>query len=310
MFGGIFSSRKKRKTKKTRKTSPKISNCYGGIEKRNGTCYSQDDLLKMRNIWNIKHPDKQIRAKQPELIWNRFDEYLQHVCKNEACWLKQQFLDKNIAANIFDQSFTPAKPSNWRTNPVQWLNSLDIENVMKQYEDENEDFEFFGAAPIDFDDKYEGSNQCVFEEICNFNIQTEYNKGIRNIGFIFNLDPHHKSGSHWVSMFVNLDDNYIFFLDTNGISIPIQIKALVNRIKSQCKRDLHKKMRFMDNAPRRHQYENTECGVYCLYAIISQLKKIHTPQWIKRNRIPDEEMKTFRDIFYTDRTKKHSEPIL
>ena len=37
-------------------------------------------------------------------------------------------------------------------------------------------------------------------EICNFNL----NKMIKNkkkIGFIFNLDPHTKGGSHWVSMF-------------------------------------------------------------------------------------------------------------
>ena len=249
----------------------------------------------------MKHPDKQIRSKEPEQIWKRFDEYLQHPCRNESCWLKQQFLDKNIASTIFNESFTPAKPQKWKINPVEWLNSLDIEKVMKQYEDENDNFEFLGASPIDFDDKYKGSDQCVFEEICKLNVPEKYNRGIKKIGFIFNLDPHYKSGSHWVSMFVDLDDNYIFFLDTNGNSIPDEIKALVKRIKLQCKNDLHKNMRFIDNAPRRHQYENTECGIYCLYAIISQLKKLHSPQWIKRNRIPDNEMKEFRDIFFTDR---------
>lgn len=300
MIKRLFSRRKPRR-KPNRKSSLKITNCYGGAEKRHGTCYSREDLIKMRNIWNVKHPDKQIRSKEPEQIWKRFDEYLQHLCRNESCWLKQQFLDKNIASTIFNESFTPAKPQKWKINPVEWLNSLDIEKVMKQYEDENDSFEFLGASPIDFDDKYKGSDQCVFEEICKLNVPEKYNRGIKKIGFIFNLDPHYKSGSHWVSMFVDLDDNYIFFLDTNGNSIPDEIKALVKRIKLQCKNDLHKKMRFIDNAPRRHQYENTECGIYCLYAIISQLKKLHSPQWIKRNRIPDDEMKEFRDIFFTDR---------
>ena len=303
MFGGMFSTRK-RKPKKKRKSSLKITNCYGGVEKRDGTCYTRDNLIEMRNLWNIKHPDRQIRATDPEQIWKKFDEYLQHVCSSEACWLKQHFIDKKISSKIFDKSFSPSKPSKWRKNPVEWLDSLDIQRVMKQYEDTNDNFEFYGAAPIDFDDKYKGTDQCVFEEICKLNVQERYNRGKTNLGFIFNLDPHYKSGSHWVSLFVDLNDNYIFFLDTNGNSIPIRVKELVKRIKSQCKNDLHKKMRFIDNAPRRHQYENTECGMYCLYAIIAQLKKLHTPQWIKRNRIPDDEMKEFRDILYTDRLPK------
>lgn len=304
MFGGIFSTKKRRPRMKT---SRKITNCYGGSEKRNGSCYSKEDLIKMRDIWNVSHPDKLIRTKNTEKIWNKFDNYLQHVCKSEACWLKQQFINKQIASNIFDTSFTPEKPSKWKINPVEWLDSLDIEKVMHQYEDENENFEFLGPSPIDFDDKNDsGADRCVFEGICDLNIQEKYANGIKHLGLIFNLDPHYKSGSHWVSLFVNLDKNYIFFLDTNGNYIPDEIKDLVKRIKYQCKTDLHKKMKFIDNAPRRHQNEGTECGMYCLYAIVSQLKGIHTPQWIKRNRIPDDKMKDFRDIFFTDRTALNS----
>jgi hypothetical protein len=311
MFGGIFSdSKKKKRKKRSPKGTRKISNCYGGAEKRNGTCYSREDLLTMRNLWNAKHPDKQIKSKDPNGVWKKFDTYLQHVCTSESCWLKQQFIDKNIASNIFEESFTPAKPQKWKINPVEWLDSLDIEKVMHQYENENDNFEFLGPSPIDFDAIAKGGNDCVFDEICNLNIEEKYNKGIKNLGFIFNLDPHYKSGSHWVSLFVNLDTNYIFFLDTNGNYIPEQVKQLVKRIKTQCKSDLHKKMRFIDNAPRRHQHEGTECGIYCLYAIVSQLKGIHTPQWIKRNRIPDNEMKEFRDIFYTDRSPNKLNPIL
>lgn len=309
MFGGIFSAKKKEKKVKHNK-SRRISNCYGGAEKRNGTCYSSEDLLKMRNLWNVKHPDKQIRTKNPKGVWKKFDTYLQHVCTSESCWLKQQFIDKNIASNIFEESFTPAKPQKWKINPVEWLDSLDLEKVMHQYENENDNFEFLGPSPIDFDTIAKDGKDCVFDEICNLNIEEKYNKGIKNLGFIFNLDPHYKSGSHWVSMFVNLDNNYIFFLDTNGNYIPDQVKQLVKRIKTQCKTDLHKKMRFIDNAPRRHQHEGTECGIYSLYAIVSQLKGIHTPQWIKRNRIADDEMKEFRDIFYTDRSSSKLDSVL
>ena len=117
---------------------------------------------------------------------------------------------------------------------------------------------------------------------------------------IFNLDPHYKGGSHWVSLFVDLDDNYIFFLDSNGVKIPKEIKVLVKRLQKQAKDGLHKKLKFIDNAPMEHQHENTECGIYSLYNIISLLTKKKTPHQIKRTRITDKEMEEYRSIFFNE----------
>ena len=82
-------------------------------------------------------------------------------------------------------------------NPNEWLNSLDISRVMKQYENDYKCFDFLGPSPIDFD-TFKENNECVWDEICNFDLNKSYTKGKRKFGFIFNLDPHYKGGSHWV----------------------------------------------------------------------------------------------------------------
>ena len=52
------------------------------------------------------------------------------------------------------ESFAPTAPDSWKRNINEWLSSLDIKKVMKQYEDKHSDFSFFGPSPIDFDEKY------------------------------------------------------------------------------------------------------------------------------------------------------------
>ena len=50
-----------------------------------------------------------------------------------------------------------------------------------------------------------------------------------------------------------------------------------------------------------HQYRNTECGIYCLYTLITLLEEKKKPQTIRRKRIPDEEMEKFRNIYFNQK---------
>ena len=74
---------------------------------------------------------------------------------------------------------------------------------MKQYEDAYDCFEFIGPTPIDFDDHMH-DGRCVWEELCEFELEKEIREKKKKIGIIFNLDPHYKGGSHWVAMFINI----------------------------------------------------------------------------------------------------------
>jgi len=252
--------------------------------------------MKLRNLWNKQHPDVKIAGRKTRDIWKSLNKNLESVCKNELCWLQQKFVKGKVGKNLREKTFAPTHPVSWNAKKSEWLDSLDISAVMKQYESEHDDFEFLGPSPIDFDVKQ--GKTCVWDEICECDIKKKYNAGIHKLGFIFNLDPHYKGGSHWVSMFVDLDKNYIFFMDSNGIKVPSEIKVLANRLKAQAKEGLSKKLRFIDNAPTEHQYADGQCGMYCLFVIVQLLKGKLKPQQIKRRRITDEKMQDFRSVFY------------
>ncbi len=50
--------------------------------------------------------------------------------------------------------------------PNEWLTSIDILNVMKQYEDKHDDFDFIGPSPIDFD-THKMRGECVWDNYAN-----------------------------------------------------------------------------------------------------------------------------------------------
>ncbi len=263
------------------------------------SCYTDDNLYKLRDLWNARHPDELIKDNNPKEIHSKLKYYLSDVCDKESCWLKQKFIDKKIS-NEISESFAPESPKEWKVNPNEWLTSLDIIKVMKQYEKAYKCFNFIGPSPIDFDTK-KLFGECVWEELCNFNVAEEIKKGKTKIGIIFNTDPHYKPGEHWLSMFINIKKGNIFFFDSVGNKIPKEIFVLVNRIKEQGKLlnpPIH--FKFDQNYPVEHQYKNTECGVYSIFFIIHMLKDKITEYYLKTHILKDEYMEKFRKIYFND----------
>ena len=86
-----------------------------------------------------------------------------------------------------------------------------------------------GPSPIDFDTKMIG-NQCVWPELCNFNLQEQIDSGKTKIGIIFNTDKHTGKGVHWLSLFINIKKGELFFYDSAGELPSKEIKTLIYRI--------------------------------------------------------------------------------
>ena len=205
-------SNTKRHKKKQKKTKRNV-NCFANEKQKYGSCFTTEHLHKLKALWNTRHPDKHIKSNKPEIIHKSISKYLSNVCDDELCWIENHFTDPKIQKQIKKEAFAPVAQSSWKRKHNEWLDSNDINAVMKQYEQANGGFTFIGPSPIDFDKKpYD--NTCVWDDLCNLDISEKYNKGYHKIGMIFNLDPHYKEGSHWVSMFVDLDKNFIFFLDS------------------------------------------------------------------------------------------------
>ena len=146
------------------------------------TCYTNKSLYKLRDLWNARHPDVKITSSSPKEIHRQISEKLSGICNKESCWIKQK-ADFGPIESDMAESFAPESPPEWKKNPNEWLSSIDIINVMKQYEKAYKCFDFIGPTPIDFDTR-KLYGECVWDELCNFSLEEQI-KILKNIRMIF-----------------------------------------------------------------------------------------------------------------------------
>jgi hypothetical protein len=272
-------------------------NCSPEHKYNSYTCYSNNDLFKLRDMWNQRHPDRPINTKNPQEIWSYLKSYYINICNKESCWVRQMTKNTKMEEELLD-AFAPESPKEWNKNPNEWLSSLDILEVMNQYEKKYKCFEFLGPSPIDYN-SHKLYGECVWEELCHFSLEQQIKKGKTKIGIIFNTDPHYKSGEHWISLFINIKKGTIFFFDSAGNKIPKRIKQFVkNIIKQGSKLTNPINFTFDQNYPSIHQYNNTECGVYSIFFIVHMLEDKLTGHYLKTHQLKDEYMEKFRKIYF------------
>jgi hypothetical protein len=270
---------------KNMKKKFKKLNCHPKNKTKKYTCYDDNTLVMFKTLWNKKHNDK-IVSTDVLGIWSELQKKIP-MCSDEKCWADK--LNTKADPNIF----SPKSPKDWETN--KWLSNFDIEAVLKQYKEAYPNFDYLGPAPIDFD-KILGS-KCVDDKICKLNIADKLKNKINKIAFSINLDEHGDDGSHWVTLFVDLEKKFIFYFDSAGEDIPDEIQKLMDRIQEQCKA-LGIKMTQHDSEKMEHQEGETECGMYSLYCIINLLEGKHTIQYFKKHRIPDKDVERYRRIYF------------
>jgi|TARA_B110000114_G_scaffold145175_1_gene154176 hypothetical protein len=279
-----------KKTKKLKKVTCNPSS------KKSFTCYNDKSLHTLKNLWNQRHPDDKIVTTYERDIWEELKNKMSDVCNNEQCWLKQKFVEHKLTPELTTYTFAPKAPKIWIKNPREWLNSSDINNVMKQYENEYSDFEFIGPSPIDFDSNDNGT--CVWPDICNFKLSDKIRDNKKKIGFIFNTDPHYKSGSHWFTIFFDIKNKFIFFFNSTGEGPVKEINILMDRIMKQSE-NMGVKIKKIINK-QVHQQKNTECGMYSLYCISELVCENKTPEHFITERISDKQMEDLRYKFFSN----------
>jgi len=290
-------NKKVRKCKYNKTAKIKKENC-SPTSKYKYTCYSNKSLHLLKEHWNFRHPDCKITTNDNYKIWEQLKNYMSSLCKRESCWLKH-LIENNLNNELLQYTFAPKSPYSWKKKPTTWLNSLDIENVMMQYERQYSNFEFIGPSPIDYNTK-KLYGECVWNELCNFNLKKTIEKKKNKIGIVFNTDPHYMDGSHWISMFIDITKQKIYFFDSVGDLPPKQIFNFVKTITKQGLK-INKKFKFIMNHPIEHQEKNTECGMYSLFFIITMLeggnfKKIFLD---KNKLIKDNDMIHLRKQIFT-----------
>lgn len=272
---------------------------YSYIHADKFTCLTNENISLLKEEWNKRHPNNKINSNDPREIWEEMNTYMKHyLCENERCWVRKLISNSDIKRDIFSESFAPSMPHHWKKKPNAWLSDIDISRVMRQFEVAHSDFLFIGPSPIDYDVYDEDKNQYVWPELKDFNLTDYLNKTPpkSRIGIVFNLDDHKGVGTHWVAMFIHITDRKIYYFDSNGNTIPANIKRLVDRIKSQGKKH-NMNFTLSCNYPNEHQKKNTECGVYVLFFLKTMLNE-NNWKLFKNDRISDEEIHKQRAIFY------------
>jgi len=287
--------------KKTMKCSPIVK----GQTAINDSCFTIPVLHKLKISYNKHHPTDKIMENEPKDIWLQLKNRLSK-CHKEDCWLNV-IEDHDEREKLDDYLFAPDSPDEWKKDPNSWLSNYDIFDVLHQYEIKYNNFRIIGPTPIDFDSKI-NDKHCVWQDLCEFSLDKFMESGKRKLGVVFNLSKSKDPGSHWVSLYMDLEDKFLFFFDSAGDKIPNEIRRLVDRIQEQAMKIFAKKLDYFDNYGIEHQMGNTECGMYSLYFIITMLtgeieekgfsnykEKI---DFFMKKRIPDQYVSKYRKIYF------------
>ena len=270
------------------------------LKDTHSTCLPQDMLLRLRDAWNERFPAVSIptHLRKKDEIWAALRKRMQNQyrCATEFCALSE--LGSTEDKSTGKQFFRPEKPTSWTKDPDEWLDTTSIARVMEQYEVAYPHFEFIGPVPIDFDAILPGNwGKCVVDELCRLDLHAVRRRGDKAVGVIFNLDPHDKDGSHWVCAYLDLVGCSAYYYDSYGLPPCPEIRRFLRRCKEQGCTEIQ----WND---KRHQRKQSECGMYCMYVIISLLKG-RTFHDICLNPVDDDTMLAIRDLLYA--TERPSE---
>jgi len=278
--------------------NPNDYKCSPSLEFENGSCFPLELLIDMAEAFNKYNEEKNnkdrivLNTKAETLDPDNYKIYLLHEFKqryngDQRDLIKEKFtkfMDEKSKEYLENNVFRPEGPQ----GKFEWLSTLDINKVLGQYEEKYPDFNFLGAVPIDFDDL----SYLPFKKL---NFKDFINSGILKLGVIFNLDEHYKSGSHWVSLFINLDLGQIYFSDSYAGPPEERIRVFMTRASDFLEK-IGKNPDVRYNKTR-HQRGGSECGVYSINFILRLLKG-KTFDHITRKRLTDGQVNKCRKIYF------------
>ena len=249
--------------------------------------FGSEEIEHLRQIYNSEHPrEAPIQTGSSEEIWNGLKTRFHSKCQTGR--------SECVIAHMIGR---PKAPDSWITKPTEWLSSIDIESVEKEYTKLFKNYAFLGCIPIDFDLKSE-TGKCLVDALCSIDIKTLYRKGKTQIGIVFNTDIHTGPGQHWVALFCDirpeLEEPRVTYFDSYSQRPEKEIQVLMKRWRDQWEQSgVHESLMETTYNTTRHQFKDTECGMYCLYFHYACLTEVPMSE-----KIPDDVMNTFRRLLF------------
>jgi hypothetical protein len=249
--------------------------------------FGDQQIRHLRTVYNSEHSkEPAIPDGSSEEIWKHLQERFHSKCKSGT--------SECIISHMMSR---PKAPDAWIVNPIEWLSSLDIEKVSKQYQKLFKNYIFLGCIPIDFDLK-SPTGKCLVDALCSINLKDLYRKGKTQIGIVFNTDVHTGPGEHWIALFCDirpeLEQPRITYFDSYAQKPEKEVQILMKRWKEEWESTtVHEKPMLTTYNKIRHQFKDSECGVYTLYFHYCCLNEIPMD-----HKIPDDVINVFRRLLF------------
>jgi hypothetical protein len=245
--------------------------------------FDKELLDNFRKVYNSEHEDK---IKDNDDVWSELKRKMHSKCKTGRV--------ECIVAHLMNR---PKAPQSWMVNPTEWLSSIDIENVEKEYMKLFKKYKFLGCIPIDFDLKSK-TGKCLVNFLCSLKIKDLISQGFYQYGIVFNTDKHDGPGQHWFALYCDirpeLEYGRVTYFDSYANKPESEIKVLMSRWKTEIDSlNLFKKPLELSRNTTKHQFKDSECGMYSLYFHHCCLLEIPMDE-----RIPDDVMNKFRQLLF------------
>lgn len=271
----------------TIKTEDIISDCAHNLQSRD-SCIDKDVINKLSVLVNT---DNKIIKDTKDITKNLKQIY---NCETEVCLLeKKEVIDVigyDTANNQLKENFKPNGP----LDKNKWLSNYDIDDVLKQFskKKENANFKHIPFQMRDFEE--------VGGELATTDFIKEYNEnGIRCFGVILNDDISTGRGTHWTAMFGDFrkEPFTIEHFNSSGTGPKNEVRVWMTKTKMLLEKHFNTKVNVVEVSKIHHQMDNSSCGPYALYYIISRLENIPYEKF-QEKRIPDSEMWEFRKVLF------------
>jgi hypothetical protein len=246
-----------------------------------------EQVERLREVYNKEHPkEKAIPKGETAKVWDKLQKRLAAKCKTGRA--------ECIVSSLMAR---PKAPTEWAVNRYEWLSSDDIQAIEDNYTKVFPNYFFVGSVPIDFDLQNE-TRQCLVSVLCSMKLPELYKQGYERIGIIFNTDPHDGPGQHWIALFADirpeLQHGRITYFDSYAQKPEPEVQKLMRRWKEQWDATgVHSQPLKLSYNRTRHQYKDSECGMYCLYFHYACLTELPMDE-----QIPDDVINSFRNLLF------------
>ena len=248
----------------------------------------EDQIKRLKEVYTKEHPrEPPIGGTSSEEIWEELQRRMWAHCKTGQA--------ECIMTSLMRR---PKAPKEWSLNRYEWLSSDDIDAAEKKlFVTMVPDYFYVGSVPIDFDLQTETS-KCLVSTLCAMKLPELAAKGKHRIGIVINTDPHDGPGQHWVAVFCDIRPELEFprmtYFDSYAQKPEPEIRTLMKRWKSQWDATkTHSQGMKLTYNKTRHQYKDSECGMYCLYFHLACLLEIPMD-----SKLPDDVVNAFRNFLF------------